>query len=107
MREEWRSLERCQVEPNRQTDSAFDIEAEFDVVVAATDAAPVAGGRDDDDDDDGINMHAKTFLSEEGEEGDALRVAPFTGANSRSPITQPMAKPARAPLRGDKAPTRV
>ena len=44
--------------------SAFDIEAEFDVVVAATDAA-VAGGRDDDD-DDGINMHAKTFLSEEG-----------------------------------------
>ena len=39
------------------------------VVVAA--AAAAAGGRDDDD-DDRINMHAKTFQSEEGEE-DPLR----------------------------------
>ena len=44
--------------------SAFDIKAVFDVVVAIADAA-VPGGRDDEK---GINIHAKTFRSKEGEE---------------------------------------
>ena len=40
--------------------SAFDIKAEFDVVVVAiTDAAAVAGGRDDEK---GINMHARVGI---------------------------------------------
>ena len=71
MRGEWRSLDDCQVEPSG-VGSAFDIKAEFDVVVVAiaADAAAVAGGRDDEK---GINMHAKTFRSKEEE--DLLQVA--------------------------------
>ena len=72
MRGEWRSLDDCQVEPSG-VGSAFDIKAEFDVVVVAiADAAAVAGGRDDGDDEKGINMHAKTFRSKEE---DLLQVA--------------------------------
>ena len=59
MRGEWRSLDDCQVEPSG-VGSAFDIKAEFDVVVVAiTDAAAVAGGRDDEK---GINMHARVGI---------------------------------------------
>ena len=68
MRGEWRSLDDCQVEPSG-VGSAFDIKAEFDVVVAIADAAAVAGGRDDEK---GINIHAKTFQSKEE---DLLQVA--------------------------------
>ena len=68
MREEWRSLDDCQVEPSG-VGSAFDIKAEFDVVVVAIADAAAAGGRDDEK---GINMHAKTFRSKEE---DLLQVA--------------------------------
>ena len=69
MRGEWRSLDDCHVEPSG-AGSAFDIKAEFDVVVVAiADAAAVAGGRDDEK---GINMHARTFRSKEE---DLLQVA--------------------------------
>ena len=69
MRGEWRSLDDCQVEPSG-VGSAFDIKAEFDVVVVAiADAAAVAGGRDEEK---GINIHAKTFRSKEE---DLLQVA--------------------------------
>ena len=74
--------------------SAFDIKAEFDVVVVAIADAAVAGGRDDEK---GINIHAKTFRSKEGEEGRTLcGLHRMFGANSHQQISQPMENPTRA-----------
>ena len=69
-------------------ESPFDIKAEFETLLLLP-SRPLHNATD------GINMHAKTFQSEEqSEEEEEERVPSLVGANSHSPISQPTAKPA-------------